>query len=1125
MTRSDASLAQIRAADPASSTWLSANAGSGKTRVLIDRVARLLLEGAEPQRILCLTYTKAAATEMQNRLFDRLGRWAMLPEPELRIALGDVGIESTIDAATLASARRLFARAIEAPGGLKIQTIHSFCSGVLRRFPLEAGISPNFTEIDEHGAKLLRRDTAEEIAARTPYDFDDLAGLVTDERIDTVLAEIIANRDLFQAELSEAGAKKIFGLSPEFDATTLLAGVFLGGEGQLISALLPILRSSGSNDNKLAAKLSDLGPMKANTQTLEALENALLYKKKAKSPFGAKIGDLPTKDVREGNAAALMPEFNAFMKRVETARTQRVALDAAMSTAALHRFARVFLSEYDAAKSASGSLDFDDLIRRTSWLLADSDMASWVLFRLDGGIDHILVDEAQDTSPEQWRIIERLSEEFTAGQGASDKLRTIFVVGDMKQSIYSFQGADLRAFEEMRDHFAKKHAALATPYQTTELIHSFRSSSAILDFVDLAFDARAGRGLGGATKHRAINENLPGRVDLWSPVLPGETPDPAHWYDPVTLPPDDHHNIRLAERIAGEIRRLIDCGTQIPLKDGGSKALDEGDIIILVQRRSVLFHAIIRACKLKGLKVAGSDRLRLGAEIAVKDITALLSFLATPEDDLSLAAVLRSPLFGWSEDDLYRLAQPRAPKSFLWQELRDKGETYSDTVSVLADLRDSADFLRPYELIERMLTRHDGRCKLIGRLGVEAEDGIDALLDQSLEYERGNVPSLTGFLAWIETDEAVIKRRLEVAKGTIRVMTVHGAKGLEAPVVILPDTEAPNSPLNKKNMLQVGDSAVWKSPADASPEATAAAKLSELTLLQEERMRLLYVAMTRAQVWLIVATSGKPKDGPESWYWLLSQAMEHSAWVALPSADPGYAPGKRFSAHDWPETETARAGEEAGQPEPDLPDWFDVIAPNPEIRSGPLSPSNLGGAKALAGEAGEDEETAKRHGTLVHMLLEVLPEHPQGEWPAVAARLLESQSHSALLEPVFLETQKALTSPDLVPLLAADTFGEVPVSAHVAALGGRLVHGTIDRLAILPDRILAVDYKTNRVVPSAPEFVPDGLLRQMGAYAEMLATIYPGRKIETAIFWTRTARMMPLPHDMVRQALQSTTIP
>lgn len=1120
MRRDDASERQVQAADPRVSTWLSANAGSGKTKVLTDRVARLLLGGTEPQRVLCLTYTKAAASEMQNRLFSRLGEWAMLPETPLRAALSRLGVEGQVDADALSRARRLFARAIETPGGLKIQTIHSFCAGLLRRFPLEAGVSPDFVELDDRAARLLREEIAEEIAAGGDRAaFDAVAYAMTGEDFAGFLATLCQNRDGLAEPADRDAILAGFGLPAGFDATRLVAEVVPPGDVEAVERLVPMLAAGKSTDATAGARLAGALALPPGEQMIAAFEEVFLFGARAKAgAHAAKIGSFPTKELREGAAAPLMPRIEALMARVADARERRLSLAAAGKTDALHRFAAAFLPRYAARKARAGWLDFDDLIARSARLLSDRAVAAWVLFRLDGGIDHILVDEAQDTSPEQWQVIERLADEFTSGESARGIERTIFVVGDKKQSIYSFQGADLSAFDAMRDHFVRKHAQVGRAVVTLELEHSFRSSDAILRVVDLTFDERVNRGLGGAPKHIAFRADQPGRVDVWPPVPRATQPEPGNWFDPVDLLPEDHHNVVLARRIASEIRGLIDAGTAIRTR-AGTRAVHEGDFLILVQRRSDLFHEVIRACKAEGLRIAGADRLKIGGELAVKDLTALLRFLATPEDDLSLAAALRSPLFGWSEGELYDLAQPRPPKGYLWTALRTEVGRHGDTLGILGSLRNEADYLRPYELLERMLTRHGGRSRLIARLGAEAEDGIDALLAQALAFERAEVPSLTGFLAWLDADEVEVRRRLDTAPRAIRVMTVHGAKGLESPIVILPDTVRRRDEV-RDDILRVDGRAVWKTLADETPAPIAAARADLLERQRQERMRLLYVAMTRAESWLIVCAAGDVGEGAESWHALVADGVEKAGAIDLPTEG---GTGRRHEFGRWPEPVAGAAPVEPGAGT--IPAWARERPPATAPAEMPLSPSALGGAKALPGEGALDEAAAMRRGTWLHLLLEHLPLWPEKDWPGIAAALMADAVDGAEPAAVLAEARRVLASPDMARLLGPETLAEVELTARVPALGGRLLHGTIDLLSVTEARVLAIDYKSNAGIPATPQGVPDGILRQMGAYAAMLEQIYPGRPVETAILWTRSGRLMPLPPEIVRAALAATTIP
>ncbi len=1103
MIRDEATQRQVDAATPTASTWLSANAGSGKTRVLTDRVARLLLSGVQPQHILCLTYTKAAATEMQNRLFKRLGAWAMKPDRDLLADLAQLGDEERLKPGALPKARQLFARAIETPGGLRIQTIHSFCATLLRRFPLEAGISPQFTEMDDRAARLMREQIINELADHLdPNLMAEVAAQYTGEDFFALMEQVARHQSAFSVPKTWDQIAEMFGLQPGESGDKICADVFLGHETALVAAIMPQLQAGLVTDQKLATRLAQVNFADPNLPDLAALETFLLFGETAKTPFGAKVDTLPTKDIRLALGAHLAP-FNHLMQRVELARPRRLALVAAQKTALLHRFANAFLPLYATAKSQRGFLDFDDLILRARDLLTDRDVAAWVLFRLDGGIDHILVDEAQDTSPTQWQVIKLLTEEFSAGIGARQGQRTLFVVGDKKQSIYSFQGADVAAFDENHLYFKDRFQAADLQFQTSELKYSFRSSPAILRLVDNVFGSRFPQAMGDVVEHIAAKSQMPGRVDLWALEQPVKDDQDEEWENPIDLIAASHHTARLANRIAAEIHAMIADGVHIP-DDKGDRAVHAGDFLILVQRRSALFHEIIRACKQADLPIAGADRLNLGGELAVKDLAALLSFLATPEDDLSLAAFLRSPLGGWSEGELYDLATLR--KGYLWEALRAH-TTRPDTLAMLIDLRDQTDFLRPYDLLERILTRHDGRRRLITRLGVEAEDGIDALLSQALAFERSEIPSLTGFLNWLISDDITVKRQMDSAGDRIRVMTVHGAKGLEAPIVILPDTCDRTPPERDEVFVMPDGTPIWKTPKDATPAIIDSLRASRGEKTDQEALRLLYVALTRAQSWLIVAGAGEAKDDGMSWYRLVAAGMQAVGAVDLIDGMQRYAFG------DWPMNGAAADLGDISAPQ--LPIW--AMRPVPMTPPAPImiNPSNLGGDKVVSGMT---NDMALLRGTALHLLLEHLPRFDAPDWPRVAGRLVPD---AALCADVLTEATTILHHLELRHIFAQGTLSEVAITAPVAQ--GQII-GAIDRLVVTADRVLAVDFKSNQIVPATAADIPDGLLRQMGAYGASLELIYPNHQIDLAILWTVTAQLMPLDRDIVRVAFERATI-
>ncbi|MEM7488310.1 MAG: double-strand break repair helicase AddA [Pseudomonadota bacterium] len=1103
MTLDDATRAQIGAADPAGSVWLAANAGSGKTRVLTDRVAWLLLDGAAPERILCLTYTKAAAGEMQNRLFKRLGAWAMLPDDDLRAEITRLGaVRGSIPPEKLRRARTLFARAIETPGGLKIQTIHAFCASLLRRFPLEAGVSPNFQEMDEIATARLHADILDDMAADPHFAplVDGIAARLTDGEPSQFLAAIAANRDGLLPPANRRALRLSLGIEDE-SPDAVRADTVTSDDLSLVEAARDAAApETGVTMTRLTDVLSQ-AVLADLPDRFDLLCAALL----------TQAGEPRKKPVTKAVAARLgadaVEALQDLAARLADARTRIAAFDALAQAEALHAFAPAFLTELDHRKAQRGWLDFDDQIEGARRLLRDGEMAQWVLFKLDGGLDHILVDEAQDTSPAQWDVIEALAAEFGAGQGARDDARrTLFVVGDRKQSIYSFQGADPDAFDRMRRTFDHRLAA-GPPLRDHALRHSFRSSPTILGLVDATF--AAGGGVGEAPEHVAFKADLPGRVDLW----PVEAPEPEDlsdrlWHHPVDRPARNDAKVRLAARVADAVAGMLRQGT--PVGHGPTRrAVGPGDILILLRRRKDLFHHVVRALKSHpgGIDVSGADRLRLSDDLAVRDLIAALTWAATPDDDLSLATVLRSPLGRMDEAGLFRVAHGRS--GTLWRAVREG--TTGPATDMLKDLLSVADILRPYELLQRLLVRHDGRRLLLARLGPESAEAIDALLGQALAYEQLETPSLTGFLGWFASADPELKR--QGGGGAVRVMTVHGAKGLEAPVVILPECQAPR-PRGPSGIQTLPDGiATWMPPKAAWPPILEDHADRVQMADAAEADRLLYVAMTRAESWLILGAAGDVgEDRHDSWYRKVEAAMVERGAVS-------HDDGLRLQSGDW-----APLAARAATPVPDAPAplWLEAPVAPPAAAAKPIAPSDLPGPKALPGEAADalSSAAALRRGTAIHALLEHLPDLAAAQRRAAAPAVLAR--HAALwpeddAEGIVAEALAVLADPALAHLFAESTLAEVPFVLP-ARPARPAVTGTMDRIVPGAARILVVDYKSNAVRPDGPGATPIGLLRQLGAYAEAAAAIWPDRPVETAILWTRDRALMPLPADLLARA-------
>lgn len=1099
---SEATKAQNRASHPNTSTWVAANAGSGKTRVLTDRVARLLLEENAPQKILCLTYTKAAAAEMQNRLFKRLGAWAMMSDADLRAALtgiGENGENYSEDA--LKKTRTHFARALETPGGLKIQTIHAFCASVLRRFPVEAGVSPQFREMDEGEAAGLRSEVLEGLAEQEPpVAFDGLARHLTNEAgLDGLLLDILKHKQAFGRFDREAVALTL-GVDPEATDAGLCDQFLQLIAPDLSQNLCDVLQASSKPTDIKAGQALEIALSFSGAQALEAIEVAVLTL--GKTPIKA----LPTKEIRGDH-----PLVAEAVERIKEACSEfyqmRLALRSLQRTADLHHFAVEFIAAYEARKAALGLLDFDDLIDRTRALLSDRTMTAWVLYRLDAGIDHVLVDEAQDTSPKQWQVIEALTAEFTDGVTASNTRRTLFVVGDKKQSIFGFQGADPNEFVRMQVEFGAKFAAVQMALAEVPLETSFRSAAPILQLVDQTFADDLGA-LDGPPVHKFLPE-APGRVDLWDFKDPPEKDEEPPWFEPVdTVAGNDPVNA-LAREVADHIAGLIADGVVVP-DTSGWRPVTAGDFLVLVRSRSRFFHTLIDGLKSRGVPVAGADRLKIGQELAVRDLVSLLRFLDNELDDLSLAEALRSPVFGLSQQDLFTLAHGRS--GTLWDRLR--GSAHVDAVEMLHDLRARVNFVRPYELMTRVLIRYDGRKKLKARLGAECEEAIDELLAQSLSYEITDAPSLGGFLTWLSAREIEVKRDMEAGRDEVRVMTVHGAKGLEAPIVILPDTSEFSASRNKPPVAIFKDVPVWTQNAVSEPAIFDDMEDARRARETNEYARLLYVALTRAESWLIVCGAGRRNEKSKGrWYTRVANAME--AMGAVRVEDRGR--GVLRIDHLWHDAVQSRPG--GSEPVVGTEPWMQEMPGELPPTLKPVSPSGFPGAHALPGDVGGTSDVARRRGDVIHALLEILPVRDRSEWPDVARAVCGGAFDA---DEILAELRRVLDAPDLAHVFAPDVLVEVPITAELSELGQR-IYGRIDRLIVRDTEVIAVDFKSNQVIPETPEQTPSAILAQMGAYAAALCQIYPDREVKTAIIWTKTAMFMALPHVSVMNALKAVT--
>ena len=1125
-------------AQASASAWVSANAGSGKTYVLVTRLVALMLSGVAPEKLLCLTYTRSAAAEMQERLFALLSDWTLMSDAKLAAEI-EARLEMTPDAQNLRLARTLFARALETPGGLRIQTIHGFCESVLKRFPIEAGLSPQFKLLDEQQARAMQADLVRaQINTDDPERRASIARLtrhLAEDAMARLAGDILNHRDKFPAnDAIEARLENIARSMdlPDwaFDVEALLrahAEAYLPDVTPLIQALS---QASAKSDRAQGERLESWAE-RARGGTHASAWPFL------ESVFMTKEGNPRARLVTAAFAGAHASVAEALIHQADDIAVLRNRLNAAQALALtddIYRFAADLITAYETAKTRLGVLDYDDLIVCTNRLLNSRSATQWVLFKIDRGLEHILVDEAQDTSPAQWQVIAALAEEFFAGDAAHAEPRTVFAVGDEKQSIYSFQGADPAGFEKMRAHFAEKTEAAGGTMNFVPLIESRRSAPEILAAVDLVFaePARAEGLMAAGTPVHHIPHRLKdaGYVELWEPEAV-ETPDTdlQIWEVPDAMP-DETARRKLARRIAAKISGLINAP---------DSQVTPGDILILVRRRDAFVEDMIRALKQETppIEVAGADRMNVMAQIAVKDLLAGAEFALNSDDDLALACFLRSPLGGVGEDDLFALAHGR--QGSLWRALVDASDAENAAPVLCAArrrldwLRREADYLPPYDYFARFLSEQGAHAALSARLGVEINDPIGELLNLALAYESQQVPSLQGFLHWLAQGEQSLKRDMDVQTHAVRVMTVHGAKGLEAPIVFLPDTCANpvgHRPQSAGLYFAADGDVLWRANADMRDEyGKELQDRLDADNLKESR-RLLYVAMTRARDRLYVGGYLNKRGTPPS----------AETWYAYLHASLGTDDNKSQDADGrtiWSLGDEARAGPQRNaSSEPptqssDVPAWARIPAARGPSAVKKISPSQLRPLAPAASKTQEEKPDekptggldARVFGTHVHALLEKLPSLPRHAREA-AAQTYMARFHAGVsaadCEAICAAALGVLEHPDMAPVFAAPARAEIALVGQLALHDGQklALSGRVDRYIENEDEIMLIDFKTG--TPDASGDIGPALMMQMAVYRDLVARAKPDKKITCGIVWTQIARLDQLAASDLDAALE-----
>ncbi len=1162
---------QALAATPSLSAWVSAHAGSGKTHVLSQRVVRLLLDGCEPSKVLCLTYTRAAAANMANRVFRDLATWALMDDAKLGAAIEKM-TGRPAGAEDIADARRLFARALETPGGLKIQTIHAFCEAVLQQFPLEANIAGHFEMLDaQQEAALLaeaRRDmitgAAGGMDAGLASAFADVLQIGGESGLDNLLGEIVRRRDGLRAFIAavEDGQGQFtalfeeFGFAEDETAETIVASGWPlpGFDRAYVDALreavsgIAAARFADDIVPHLLEAFAEADPIRRFELAAKGMltSKGEAYGKSALTKgLVARLPDLPDRYAQACDAIIATRDRLALFRMVAATRSALTIAD-------------WLIGRYERIKRARGFLDFNDLISRTAALLSRDEASAWVQYKLDQGIDHILIDEAQDTSPEQWQVVKKLAAEFFAGRGARDNVtRTIFAVGDEKQSIYSFQGAEPAAFADSGQEFSASVEAASARFEKVNLTRSFRSTDDVLKAVDLVFaDDSRRKGLTRDPEHIAhdgVRTGEPGYVELWSSLGPEEAEEPDDWTQPV-----DHASapaVRLAETIADTIHGWIGSSA---LLEGKGRPVKPGDILVLVRKRGSFVHALTRALKdaKRNIRVAGADRLTLTGHIAVKDLLAIARFVQQPQDDLSLAALMRSPVFGLTDEELFDLAHGRG-RATLFEAIQEAAEgepKFAEIVSTLEDWRNAAAFQPVFEFYAGLLAGKPGRiglrARLVARLGEEAGDVIDEFLSFCMALEQTGGDGLEALLAALDETAPEIKREMDQSRDEVRIMTVHASKGLEAPVVFLvdPGSEPFHAqhmptliPFQSRQKLWPGDGYLWRA-GSGSGNPFARDRGAEIKdAAEDEYRRLLYVGMTRAEDRLIVCGYHGVRGRPDvSWHAMVEEALtgsDHTEELDQPAA---CAPVLRFriTQSDGVEKQKDKKSERA--PLPALPEGLKAALPPAPEPPRALRPSGTGfavdddaqppqpaGSPVLVPDLVPSLALAR--GTAIHRLLQLLPAMQEDARAAAMARYLDHAGRDwpeAEREKAAAAVAAILADPSFAPVFAPNSRAEVSVMGKVEANGRTWsVSGKIDRLAVTDGDVLIVDYKTGRAVPATEADIPPNYVAQLAIYRALLQPVYPDKRIRAGLLFTESPILFELAGERLDAALETLTGP
>jgi ATP-dependent helicase/nuclease subunit A len=1100
---------QIQASAPQSNIWVTANAGSGKTSVLTSRFIRLMLDGARPEKILCITFTNAGAAEMREKIFNKLSTLALLPlenrKSELSQLLGDIATDKQAK-----QLQELYLKIIDRPDKIRILTIHSLCQHLLKKFALEAGVQPYFQVIDElaqnelitesqnrlFSLKLYSKDGKKQYAEEIVNAIKDIAKTHSETTIREAISAMLkkGHRFLQVIEAHEslenylANLKTI--LKADFEESELSKNLYNSLFPQLTNIAVKL-----SNGPKKAQDIANDITNYAHSKSVEHLRSALFTKEGEPK----KLASLAV--VKNDDSLAL--EIDKATEKLVDFEERITSKKLYKTTENLTYIVYGIIQIYEYLKDGRSALDYNDLIHKTTALLNDKEATSWVLYKLDGGIEHLMLDEAQDTSPEQWQIVNALTTEFFS----EETKRTLFVVGDEKQSIYRFQGADINNFYDQKRRYQNTTAHLNNRLELVPFNMSFRTLPAILNVVDKTFEPPHLKAQitddESAINHaffRGDNANLTGYFELKPPIIPEKKDKIKHnWHLPESYPESEESSARkiLAANIANDIATMVKNGRNLPSQ---SRPVRAGDIMILLKNRDELFRELPRELLKHGIKTTGGDRLNIAEQIAAEDLLSFAKFLTLPEDDHNFACLLKSPIIGLSEQQLFELAYKREEVS-LYKRFLQQSHEYPSENAMLSHFLNIVDYNSPYEIFTELLEVNNIRQKFYKRLGAESKAIIDEFINLTAKFEANYSSGMQGFITWFKNSDAEFKNSPANNPDEVRLLTVHGSKGLEAPIVILANAMQVNAASKTEKIYFLDDHFICPLLKELRNQATNELIESEKTQEENEYFRLLYVAMTRARDELYVYGAQSRNASKNNWYTTIHTAiqdMEHknvNESIVIASESYIQAASMYDAVQNTNDAKLDLAAFGYMQNVPKFTNKQQVFSPSHLIEIDEIPYKN---AKKQGSTGGELE---KERGNIIHKLFENLPKIAPDQCQKYAENIFKSSNFKdrLKLDDILNETITCLKNPEFAQIFSENSMVEVPVMGEV---DGKMLSGKIDRMIITDEKVIIVDYKTNRKIADVNSQTHNKYRRQLLSYKQLMQKIYPQKAIETIILWS-----------------------